>query len=234
MSYISRSCSSLVRQPYYIPDRFILKISGLESILASEKGRWAGRTFYIDEYTLILLFSRCVRCAQKRDCWESVRFTSERSRVRIPLGPLKSACVITTQALFFCIFVKLTQYCGPRGIRTARRCRRQGNQQPSGLLVSARVPTHRNVYWGARCFSASFCTMRRFLYPKNFGRPCRVPNPEVGCEPGGVINVLFENSSVSRFFLDVLYGTAGKRIAFMPPFRKFLQKFPHHRRLIRP
>ena len=77
-----------------------------------------------------------------------------------------------------------------------------------------------------------FCTMRRFLCPKTFGRPCRAPNPEVGCEPGGVINVLFENPSFSRFFLCILHGAAGKRIAFMPPFRKFLQKFPYHRRLI--
>ena len=28
-----------------------------------------------------------------------------------------------------------------------------------------------------------------FLYLKNFGRPCRAPNPEVGCEPGGVVNI---------------------------------------------
>ena len=79
-----------------------------------------------------------------------------------------------------------------------------------------------------------FYTMRRFLYPKNFGRPCRAPNPEVGCEPGGVIHVLFENPSVSRFFLCILQSSAGKCIAFMPPSRKFLQKFPHHRRLIQP
>ena len=56
--------------------------------------------------------------------------------------------------------------------------------------------------------------MRRFLCLKNFGRPCRAPNPEVGCEPGGVINVLFENPSVSRFFLCILQSAAGKRIAF--------------------
>ena len=87
VSYISRACSSLVRQPYYIPNRFLLKISRLETILATKKGRWDGRSFYMDEYTLIFLFSRCIRCAQKRDCWESVRFASERSRVRIPLGP---------------------------------------------------------------------------------------------------------------------------------------------------
>ena len=91
VSYISRACSSLVRQPYYIPNRFLLKISGLETILASEEGHWDGRIFYIDEYTLISLFSRCARCTQKRDCGESVRFASERSRVRIPLGPLLAA-----------------------------------------------------------------------------------------------------------------------------------------------
>ena len=87
VSYISRACSSLVRQPYYIPNRFLLKISGLETILATKKGHWDGRSFYMDEYTLIFLFSWCIRCAQKRDCWESVRFASERSRVRIPPGP---------------------------------------------------------------------------------------------------------------------------------------------------
>ena len=42
VSTISRACSSLVRQPYYIPDCFILKIRGLETILATEKGRWDG------------------------------------------------------------------------------------------------------------------------------------------------------------------------------------------------
>ena len=70
MSYISRACSSLVRQPYYAPNRFISKISGLETILATLKDRLDGRTFYMDEYTLIFLFSQCIRCAQKRDCWE--------------------------------------------------------------------------------------------------------------------------------------------------------------------
>ena len=87
VSYISRACSSLVRQPYYIPNRFLLKISRLETILATKKGRWDGRSFYMDEYTFIFLFSHCIRCAQKWDCWESIRFASERSRVRIPPGP---------------------------------------------------------------------------------------------------------------------------------------------------
>ena len=89
VSYISKACSSLVRQPYYAPNCIILKISGLETILATEKGRWDGRMFYIDEYTLISSFSRCARCAQKRYCWESVRFASERSRVRSPSSPPK-------------------------------------------------------------------------------------------------------------------------------------------------
>ena len=89
VSYISRACSSLVRQPYCIPNHFLLKISGLETILATKKGSWDGKSFYMDEYTLIFLFSRCIRCAQKRDCWESVRFASERSRVRSPSSPPK-------------------------------------------------------------------------------------------------------------------------------------------------
>ena len=100
MSYISSACSSLVRQPYYAPNCIILKISGLETILASEKGRLDGRTFYTDEYTLIFLFSQCIRCAQKRDCWESVRFASERSRVRIPLGPPICRIVLYDAAFF--------------------------------------------------------------------------------------------------------------------------------------
>ena len=91
VSYISRACSSLVRQPYYIQNRFILKIRGLVVVLTVRKVHWAGRAFYIDEYTLIFLFSQCMRCAQKRDCWESVRFASERSRVRIPPGPPKQS-----------------------------------------------------------------------------------------------------------------------------------------------
>ena len=57
VSYISRACSSLVRQPYYAPNSFILKISGLETILATKKVHQHDRTFHIDEYTFIFLFS---------------------------------------------------------------------------------------------------------------------------------------------------------------------------------
>ena len=77
MSYISRACSSLVRQPYYAPNSFILKISGLVVVLTVRKVHWAGRTFYMDEYTLIFLFSHCIRCAQKRDCWEPMLMVSD-------------------------------------------------------------------------------------------------------------------------------------------------------------
>ena len=81
MSYISRACSSLVRQPYYIPNRFILKISGLVVVLTVRKVHWDGRAFYMDEYTLIFLFSQCIRCAQKRYCWECKRIAFVPHRV---------------------------------------------------------------------------------------------------------------------------------------------------------
>ena len=100
MSYISRACSSLVRQPYYAPNCIILKISVLVVVLTVRKVHWAGGTFYMDEYTLIFLFSQCKRCAQKRYCWESVRFASERSRVRIPLGPPICRIVLYDAAFF--------------------------------------------------------------------------------------------------------------------------------------
>ena len=117
MSCISRACSSLVRQPYYAPNRFILKIGDLETILATEKGRWDGRIFYMDEYTLIFLFSQCIRCAQKRDCWESVRFASERSRVRIPLGP--PICrIVLYDAAFFMLKKTLADRAGLRTLKS--------------------------------------------------------------------------------------------------------------------
>ena len=102
VSYISRACSSLVRQPYYAPNCIILKISGLETIFMTKKGSLNGGTFYMDEYTLIFLFSQCIRCAQKRYCWESVRFASERSRVRIPLGPPICRIVFVRCGVPFC------------------------------------------------------------------------------------------------------------------------------------
>ena len=100
VSCISRACSSLVRQPYYAPNSFILKIRGLVVVLTVRKVHWAVRASYIDEYTLILLFSQCIMCAQKRYCWESVRFASERSRVRIPLGPPICRIVLYDAAFF--------------------------------------------------------------------------------------------------------------------------------------
>ena len=43
VSYISRACSSLVCQSYYIPNRFSLKIRGLVVVLTVRKVHWAGR-----------------------------------------------------------------------------------------------------------------------------------------------------------------------------------------------
>ena len=97
-----------------------------------------------------------------------------------------SSSVILTLLLFFCIHISHALALGPRGIRTARPCRRQGKQPaqcngddrsqwlkqggavgaafgffkalPRGcgkisqrnpsLLLSARVPTSRNIYRG--------------------------------------------------------------------------------------
>ena len=81
VSYISRACSSLVRQPYYAPNCFILKIRGLEPTLATKRVHQHDRTFYMDEYTLIFLFSQCIRCAQKRYCWECKRIAFGPHRV---------------------------------------------------------------------------------------------------------------------------------------------------------
>ena len=67
----------------------------------TKKGSLNGRIFDIDDYTLIFLFSQCIRCAQKRYCWESVRFASERSRVRIPLGPPICRIVFVRCGVFY-------------------------------------------------------------------------------------------------------------------------------------
>ena len=73
------------------------------------------------------------------------------------------------------------------GTRTARHCRRQGNQQPSGLLISARVPISRNVYRGrtlsggvpsgtrtATTTAACGRNREELLGPRSdFSRPCQ-------------------------------------------------------------
>ena len=102
VSYISRACSSLVRQPYYIPNRFLLKISRLETILATKKGRWDGRSFYIDEYTLIFLFSQCIMCAQKRYCMgeRSVRIREVKGSNPSRSIKSKTPCLLTRSFLF--------------------------------------------------------------------------------------------------------------------------------------
>ena len=100
-------------------------------------------------------------------------------------------------------FSKPRQGAAEKSANATRRCCLARGSQPVGISTEETF-----------VFAASFCTMRRFLCLKNFGRLCRAPNPEVGCEPGGVIHVLFENPSISRFFLCGLQSSAGNRIAF--------------------
>ena len=100
-------------------------------------------------------------------------------------------------------FSKPRQGAAEKSANATRRCCFVRGSQPVGISTEETF-----------VFAASFCTMRRFLCPKTFGRACRAPNPEVGCEPGEVINIFFENPSVSRFFLCILQSSAGNRIAF--------------------
>ena len=70
-------------------------------------------------------------------------------------------------------FSKPRQGAAEKSANATRRCCFVRGSQPVGISTEETF-----------VFAASFCTMRRFLCLKNFGRPCRVPNPEVGCEPG--------------------------------------------------
>ena len=75
--------------------------------------------------------------------------------VRVPLGtPPKNPLMPCIGGFFIWRGV-------PSGARTARHCRRQGNQQPGGLLISARVPSSRNVYQDKCCADALH---RRIFY----------------------------------------------------------------------
>ena len=139
-SYISRVCSSLVCQSYYIPNRFILKIRGLVVVLTVRKVHWAGRVFYMDEYTLIFLFLTVHKVCTK------ARLLGERS-VRIrevkgsnPSRSTFSSSVILTLLLFFCVHISQTLALGPGRIRTARPRRRQGKQSAQWAVASCAGP----------------------------------------------------------------------------------------------
>ena len=75
-------------------------------------------------------------------------------------------------------FSKPRQGAAEKSANATRRCCLVRGSRPVGMSTG-----------GIFVFAASFCTMRRFFCLKNFGRPCRAPNPEVGCEPGGVVNI---------------------------------------------
>ena len=116
-----------------------------------------------------------------------------------------SSSVILTLLLFFCMCIGHTLALGPRGIRTARPCRRQGkqparcngddrsqwlkqggavgaafgffkalprgcgkiSQRNSSLLLSARVPTSRNIYRGDFRFCRIVLYDAAFFMSKN-------------------------------------------------------------------
>ena len=83
-------------------------------------------------------------------------------------------------------FSKPRQGAAEKSANATRRCCLVRGSRPVGMSTG-------EIFF----FAASFYTMRRFLCLKNFGRPCRAPNPEVGCEPGRVIHgdvVLFDLS----------------------------------------
>ena len=75
-------------------------------------------------------------------------------------------------------FSKPRQGAAEKSANATRRCCFVRGSRPVGMSTG-------EIF----VFAASFCTMRRFFCLKNFGRPCRAPNPEVGCEPGGVVNI---------------------------------------------
>ena len=127
VSYISRACSSLVRQPYYIPNRFFENQRiGNHTCDQERPLGWQNilyRRIYVDFSFLtvhkvrtkaILLGERSVRIREVKG--------SNPSRSTF------SSSVILTLLLFFCIHISHALALGPRGIRTARPCRRQGKQ----------------------------------------------------------------------------------------------------------
>ena len=75
-------------------------------------------------------------------------------------------------------FSKPRQGAAEKSANATRRCCLVRGSRPVGMSTG-------EIF----VFAASFYTMRRFLCSKTFGRPCRAPNSEVGCEPGGVVNI---------------------------------------------
>ena len=127
VSYISRACSSLVRQPYYIPNRFFENQRLGDHTCDRERSfGWQNilyRRIYVD-FSFLTVHKVCTKA----------RLLGERS-VRIrevkgsnPSRSTFSSSVILTLLLFFCMCIGHTLALEPRGIQTARPCRRQGKQ----------------------------------------------------------------------------------------------------------
>ena len=110
VSTISRACSSLVRQPYYIPNRFLLRISRLETILATKKGSLNGRIFHIDEYTLI--FSSL---AVHKVCTKAILLGERSVRIRkvegsTPFESIKRRIVLNDTVFLFVFLYKIVHH----------------------------------------------------------------------------------------------------------------------------
>ena len=120
----------------------------------------------------------------------------------------------------------------PSGTRTARHCRRQGNQQPGGLLISARVLISRNVYQGKCCADALHRRIFLFggvLSGTRTARHCRRQGNQ---QPGGLLisarvpisrNVYQDNCCADALHRRIfLFG--GVPSGTLPPCHYFLLK----------
>lgn len=85
--------------------------------------------------------------AQRRSQSHSMALTSPRVPISRNVYQGRRHADVLHRRIFYLVGVL-------SGARTARHCRRQGNQQPGGLLIRARVPISRNVYQDKCCADA--------------------------------------------------------------------------------
>ena len=80
-------------------------------------------------------------------------------------------------------------FCGGRyRTRTARHRRRRGNKSPSGALISARFPTHRNVYQERCHFVASSTNPRQSRTVQDSNRAAlTTPVGRASNQPSGLL-----------------------------------------------
>ena len=137
VSYISRACSSLVRQPYYIPNRFLFENQRLGDHTCERERSFGWRNIlyrriYVD-FPLLAVHNVCTKAILLGE--RSVRIREVKGSN--PSRSTFSSSVILTLLLFFCVHISHALALGPRGIRTARPCRRQASNQPSATATTA-------------------------------------------------------------------------------------------------